>query len=1130
MERGIAMAPKQDEGESRHGVTPGRWQRVEQLYHAAVDRPAAERQDFLESACAGDDPLRRDVESLLAAEAGTGEFMQSLPADLVPRILGAESPAPDLSANASPDTIPMAIGTYRILRLLGAGGMGAVYEAEQQSPHRTVALKIIQPGFTTPELLRRFKQEANALGKLQHPGIAQIHEASTADTGLGPQPYFAMELIRGPSLTEYAETHRLKTRERLELLAKICDAVQHAHQRGIIHRDLKPANILVDETGQPKILDFGVARVVDSEWPVTRQTDLGELVGTLAYMSPEQITAEPFEVDTRSDVYALGVILYQLLAGRLPYQGGNLNQIVQVIREQEAPPLGSVSRAYRGDIETIAAKALEKEKARRYASAADFAADIRRYLGNEPITARPPSGTYQLRKFAKRHTAVVSGTAVVFLVLTAGIIASTSEAARANRAGQAALRERDRATAAGQTAIQERDRAQRAEQAATTERNRAVAEARRADTESATAKAVRDFLLNDLLAQAGATAQAGPNMQPDPDLKVRTALDRAVARMPGKFDKRPLVEAAIRQTIGDAYWELGLYSDAERQTARAIELRERYLGRYSPDALSSRNKLGEQYIAAGKFNEAEKLFAEVAEARARVLGPDHPDTLSTMANLAFAYGRLSRYVEAERLASAVLKRQLHLLGERNPETLNSMNNLAQLYMDQGKFPQAEEFYTQFVSISPQVLGTGDPRMLSGMNNLAQLYRRQGKLPKAEELLLQVLEMERRVLGTEHRGTASTMNDLALVFRQEGKYRQAEDLYANSLQIHRRVLGEENPLTLAVMENLGVLYRDQSRDAEAEAAVMKVLEIRRRVLGNDHRDTLASLNSAAVFSRDHGKYPEAESLFLQVVAGFRRVLGDQAANTLTGKDNLAVVIGEQGRYSEAELLLKEVVEGRRRLLGSDNSYTLRSMNNLAVIYREERRHAEAESLFLQALEGRRTKLGPEHPDTLTTMNDLALLYETEGKYGEAQEFASALLDTRRTRLGSGHRDTANAMTLLGRIRLRQSRYAEADALFREALVAYTATTPESWRRYDVESLLGAALSRQESFQDAESLLVSGYRGLLERRHRMPAYNAPSIAQAGDRIVELYQNWGKPDQAAEWRKQVTADREKIAGTQR
>ena len=357
--------------------------------------------------------------------------------------------------------LPVRIGHYRIIRILGEGGMGTVYEAEREHPRRTVALKVIKPGWASTELLRRFEQESRALGRLQHAGIAQIYEAATADDGFGPQPYFAMEFIRGDSLHAYVATHHLDTRQRLELMVKVCDAVQHAHLRGIIHRDLKPSNILVDESGQPKILDFGVARVTDSDAQATRQTDVGQLVGTLAYMSPEQVLADPLELDLRSDVYALGIILYELLAGRLPYDlGGQMHEITRAILEEDPRRLSSISRLYRGDIETIAAKALEKEKARRYTSAAELAGDIGRYLRDEPISARPASAIYQLRKFARRHKALVSGIAAVFVVLVAGIIASTWQASRARRAEQTAR------------------------------------------AEAATVQAVNDFLRKDLLSQA----------------------------------------------------------------------------------------------------------------------------------------------------------------------------------------------------------------------------------------------------------------------------------------------------------------------------------------------------------------------------------------------------------------------------------------------------------------------------------------------------------------------------------------------------------------------------------------------------------------------------------------------------
>ena len=365
--------------------------------------------------------MRREVESLLRQDASIDG-----PLERVAR----ESTSWD--APPGKCSLPSTIGHYRIRALIGEGGMGAVYEVEQENPHRTVALKVVRSALAAPELLRRFAQESQALGRLQHPGIGRIYEAGTAETDLGPQPYFAMEFIHGRSLLEYARQHELNTRQRVELMVKVCEAMDHAHQRGIIHRDLKPGNILVDETGQPKILDFGVARVTDSE-TAGGQTILGEVVGTLSYMSPEQVLGDPQQLDARSDLYSLGVLLYELLAGKLPYEvGTQLLEGARVIREQDPAPLTQLGRADRADLETITNKALAKERAQRYASVAELEKDLGRFLRSEPILARPPSALYHARKFIRRNRILVSAAAAVFVVLLAGITVTTAEASLAN--------------------------------------------------------------------------------------------------------------------------------------------------------------------------------------------------------------------------------------------------------------------------------------------------------------------------------------------------------------------------------------------------------------------------------------------------------------------------------------------------------------------------------------------------------------------------------------------------------------------------------------------------------------------------------------------------------------------------
>ncbi len=643
-------------------MTPERWRRVAEAFETALELSAEERKAVLQQLESSDASLRAEVEALLAEDAAQRQTLKS--------------PTSGIAGSAA--MIGRRIGSYEIVRVIGEGGMGVVFEARQEHPRRAVALKVLKPGLAGAEMLRRFEQESQVLARLQHPGIAQIYEAGAADAGFGPQPYFAMELIQGMPLQEYAESRQLTTRQRLEIMARVCDAVEHAHQRGIIHRDLKPGNILVDEAGQPKVLDFGVARVTDSDMQATRQTDVGQLIGTLSYMSPEQVLADPLELDTRSDVYALGVVLYELLAKRLPYPVSQLlHEAVRVIREEDPTRLSSINRAFRGDIETIVARALEKDKVRRYSSASDLGSDVRRYLADEPILARPASATYQLRKFARRHKGLVSAVAVVFAVLVAGIIVTMREAARARQAEQ-------------------------------------------------TAQAVNDFLQNDLLAQASASNQASPGTKPDPDLKVRTALDRAAARIGGKFAGQPEVEAAVRDTIGQTYIDLGLYKEARRQLERAVELRRRALGVEHPKTLHTISRLGTAVLKQGKFHEAEALLRPNLEVQRRVLGSTHQDTLATMNNLGIVYIDEGRYREAEAIHSEALDIRRRVLGPEHPFTLSSMTNLANAYEEDGKFDRAEPLYTQALEIERRVLGPEHPRVFGTMNDLANVYDDQGK--------------------------------------------------------------------------------------------------------------------------------------------------------------------------------------------------------------------------------------------------------------------------------------------------------------------------------------------------------------------------------------------------------------------
>ena len=430
-------------------MNPARYRAVKRLFEAASRLPEAERRGFLERECRDDAELLAQVYDLLDRSEVVGDGLGRMLAEPEPAVVPARG-------------IPERIGEYRILGIAGRGGMGTVYEAEQETPRRRVALKVVDLGLADAHVLRRFEVETEVLGRLDHPGIAQIFDAGTFDDGRGPQPFFAMEFIRGKPVTTHVQAHELDIRARIQIVIAIAGAVHHAHQRGIIHRDLKPANILVNEAGQPKILDFGVARVTDADFQtVTLQTSAGQLVGTVPYMSPEQALCEPAALDTRTDIYSLGVLAFELLSGRLPLvlHDCSVQEAMRRLQEDEPIRLGTLDRNLRGDVETIISKSLAREKERRYSSAGELAEDLRRYLAHEPILARPTSATYQLKKFARRNKALVggvtAGVSIAFLALVVALVFSRGKTRDAEASEERAVLQADRASIAGAAAALE---------------------------------------------------------------------------------------------------------------------------------------------------------------------------------------------------------------------------------------------------------------------------------------------------------------------------------------------------------------------------------------------------------------------------------------------------------------------------------------------------------------------------------------------------------------------------------------------------------------------------------------------------------------------------------------------------
>jgi eukaryotic-like serine/threonine-protein kinase len=794
-------------------------------------------------------------------------------------------------ARVEADRPSIAIGPYRLLHPVGEGGMGEVWLAEQTAPvRRQVAIKLIKAGMDTARVVARFEAERQALALMEHPAIAKVFDAGATPQG---RPYFVMEYVRGEAITTYCNRNRLSTADRIDLFLLVCDAVQHAHHKGIIHRDLKPSNILVamlDGRPVPKIIDFGVAKAMTQ--PLTDRTlftEIGTLVGTPEYMSPEQAEMTEIDIDTRTDVYALGAILYELLTGMLPFEGRalrskGLEEIRRTIRDVEPlrpsaritsgsgdasqsrrPNLTGVANQLRGDLDWITMRALEKDRTRRYGSAAELAADLRRHLQNHPVVAGPPGTRYRAGKFVRRHRVGVGVAATLAALLVAFAVTTTMQAQRIAR---------------------ERDRANR---------------------EAATARAVNDFLQNDLLAQASANTQARPDNAPDPDLKVRTALDRAATRIDGKFGGQPLVEAAVRQTIGMTYRDLGLWNDAQRQLERALELRRQSLGQQHPDTLATAGDLGFIYRRQGKYSAAEQLLTPAVEASRRVRGESDTETLSMMETLAGLYREQAKFADAQPLLEKVLDIRRRVNGADNPETLTAMNNLGLIYWNEGNYASAEPMYTTALELRRRVSGADHPETLTVMNNLATLYYRKGDYARAEPLLAEVLAARTRILGPEHPATLTSTNNLAVAYRSASRFSDAEPLLMRTLEVRRRVLGDEHPDTLTSMYNLGTLYIAERKPAQAEAQLRLVLDVRRRVVGKDHPDTLRTMMWLGRLRFGDGDYTHAESLFREALTGFEHASPDNweryACTSLLGAS-----LAGQRRFEQAEALLISGYEG------------------------------------------------------------------------------------------------------------------------------------------------------------------------------------------------------------------------------
>jgi eukaryotic-like serine/threonine-protein kinase len=822
-------------------MDPARWERIQALFHGAADLPTAQQRAFLESEADGDAGLIVDVLDLLAEDARADSLLDRDRALVAQQLLDDVSPGVPASR----------FGPYRLRKLLGEGGMGVVYLGEREDLGSVAAIKILRDAWLSPARRDRFESEQRTLAQLNHPAIARLYDADALPDGT---PWIAMEYVDGVPLTTWCDAHGASIRERLRLFHTVCEAVQHAHRHLVIHRDLKPSNILVTADGQVKLLDFGIAKQLESVDRPADQTQTGLRLLTPAYAAPEQIRGG--RVGIYTDVYALGVVLYQLLTGRLPFDLGDRSpeEAARVITEEAAERPSTVGRAGAipraatpsawADLDVLCLTAMHKDPQRRYRTVEALLRDVDHFLRGEPLEARPDTLGYRLGKFAQRNRVPVTVTLLTLAAVTALVVFYTVRLTRA--------------------------------------RNDAVAEAARTQR-------IQRFMVN--LFQSGDESTA-----PGDSLRVVTVIDRGLQEAQSLAEE-PAVQAELGQTLGVLYQQLGKFERADSLLTAALALRRTVLGSDHPDVARSLVALGILRLKQARHDEAEQLIREGLDLARRRLPAGHP----TIASATAALGQVLVERGAYDSATSVLEEALRIYAARDTtsaEYASTLGDLANAYFYAGRYPVADSLHKRVLAMNRRLYGDRHPHVAADLADLGQIQQMLGTYTRAEEYYRQAIEIARAWFGLDHPETASYLTMLGRSLLFQNKYDSAKVALQQALAIQERLHGPDHPEVANALNELGSLAWQRDQLDEAERTWRRVIEIYRAAYGPKHQFVAVALSNLSGVYQQRKEYPRAEGLLRQAIAVYHETLPPDHVNTGIGRVKLGRILLRSGRFAEA----------------------------------------------------------------------------------------------------------------------------------------------------------------------------------------------------------------------------------------